>query len=401
MFILDDSTFTAGSMQVATMVNYETPTVGAVSDLIEGSDSSGDYRIWAFNESGSGISWKTMSDGTLVEANDNILKTTVESIAFYSPDYGGSSTILSEYPLSSGSVISQTQSRMLHYYCEGTINGGEYTIKLFYPGYTTNEFQQSDLYKIVVGTGIENWNATRYLPSMFTSTLTSARALCMTPSGTTENVTRSRADDASQYPASVRMYAIPKNTAPIITPEQVDLGVITDPTSQVFQVNGSPTVTVSWDNGVDEPVSPGVGNFTIDMSQKWGSLGYGSHTALIKAKYNGYTCGAKMTFSKSSSVVQVTTNTQNSANRPIMCRLVDSVVVPDGAVISRAVTCNANDDNPIWEPYTGHPHVFSNTTKTATNWGLAARVGIDNSSGTSNAEIQKAIALGVLYEYEE
>ena len=194
--------------------------------------------------------------------------------------------------------------------------------------------------------------------------------------------------------------ATPTGTAPTLTPIETDLGIITEPKQVTIQMAGTPTVTAQVDDGEPEPVSVNVGNFVIDLSKWWSSLSYGQHTILCAATQSGYKTGARITFNKSSSAVMVTTNPLAVDRRPVSCRLVGDIVVPSGAVLTQEVTNNGNDDAPTWESYTGTEHFFSNETKTASQWGLAARVSIDNSEGNAVAEIKNSLAMGVVYEEE-
>lgn len=402
MFILDKG-IKSGRLMIATGDNS---TVDYMVPVLEKSNANpfntgGSFVLgWKYDAGANDLTWNRMPDGSLVE-NDNCgLRMSFEKlfVGAYYEDINYMSQSSSGLEVGYGGDLNVSLPDM--YTPNVTIDNGQYDVGLLRIGNSDAEFATSDHYKYINSSGLENWdftNRTGY--SKLSRTGYYIYYSCINTDGSWDS--RLSYDSYTTDSATFRLIAIPTSAAPTITPIETDLGVITEPGSVTFQLSGSPTVTVSIDGGQEQPLSPGVGNVVFDLNNYWSSIGYGSHECIIRTSQNGYECGAKVTFSKSSSVVQVTTNTQNSANRPIMCRLVDSVVVPDGAVISRAVTCNANDESPVWEPYTGHPHVFSNTTKTATNWGLAARVGIDNSSGTSNAEIQKAIALGVLYEYEE
>lgn len=192
--------------------------------------------------------------------------------------------------------------------------------------------------------------------------------------------------------------AVPTGSAPTLTPIETDLGIITEPTSVTIQAAGTPSVSAKLDGSQTVQVSTSTGNFTVDLSTVWSGMSYGDHEIICVAEQNGYKTGARIRFTKSASAVMVTTKPHSSAARPASCRLVGNLVVPTGAVLTQEVTNNGNDASPTWEVYTGNEHFFSNETKTASQWGLAARVRIDNSDGNAVAEIKDSLAMGVLYE---
>ena len=192
--------------------------------------------------------------------------------------------------------------------------------------------------------------------------------------------------------------AVPTGSAPTLTPVETDLGIITEPKTVTIQMAGSPTVTAKLDGGQTVQVSTSTGNFTVDLSTIWSDASYGDHEIICVAEQNGYKTGARIRFTKSASAVMVTTVPHSSANRPASCRLIGNIVVPTGAVLTQEVSNNANDEAPTWETYTGNEHFFTNESKTASQWGLAARVSIDNNHGNAVAEIKDSLAMGVLYE---
>lgn len=194
--------------------------------------------------------------------------------------------------------------------------------------------------------------------------------------------------------------ATPTGSAPTLTPIETDLGTITEPKQVMIQMAGTPTVSAKLDGSQTVQVSTSAGNFTVNMSTIWSDVSYGNHEIICVAEQNGYKTGARIRFNKSASAVMVTTKPHSSANRPTSCRLIGSIVVPTGAVLTQEVTNNGNDDAPTWEPYTGTEHFFKNATKTASQWGLAARVSIDNGEGNAVAEIKNSLAMGVVYGKE-
>ena len=335
---------------------------------------------------GSTHTWHRMSNGDLVGSTD-VLRGTAADLSndgFYSNGYAdtdGSGTI----PFGSENI-----RRM---YSDCAVDGGTYRFKLMRIGAETAYQPGDEFTKYIAATGLTEWGLTRPLiEGVLSGSSASTYYRSRNPQTGELNI------EFSKTPAAARIYGVPTGAAPTISPEQTALGTITEPTSVTLQLVGSPAVTAAWDGQPAETVQTNVGSVTIDLADKWESLSYGSHTILVRSSQGGYQCGAKITFSKSSSVVSVTTKPHVTANRPTMCRLVSDIVVSTGAVLTQEVTNNANDDSPVWETYTGTSHEFSNATKTAGSWGLAARITIDNSDGNANAEIRDSLAIGAIFE---
>lgn len=197
---------------------------------------------------------------------------------------------------------------------------------------------------------------------------------------------------------SVRLIAKPSNSVPTLTPVSQALGVLTEPRKLTVRYALDPSVSYSIDGKDPVPMDPAGGSVTLDLATIWSGLSLGSHTVVVAAEQDGYRTGATITFTKSTSTVSAEGKPRSSSARPSLCRLVDNCVVPSGAVITRSVTNNANDESPTWEPYTTSPHSFANATKTAATWGTAWKIEIDNSGGNNTARIQKGVAMSVLHE---
>ena len=347
---------------------------------------------WFVTSTGSGLTWNRMADGVLVERSTMGFKVSPSSIFLLNDTYA--SEPVSEVPTVSTTGYPYKNLELPGYYSKSEFDGAQYDVKVMLLGKTKDEFNTSDHYKYINATGLSDWVLNKMITSNYLRAGYSTSYVNIV--GTDGNWSEKTTNQTGST-VSFRLVAYPTGTVPAITPIEHDFGVITEPESKVFQVVGTPTLTISYDGEAEESLVSGTGNFTVDLTSKWSSLSYGKHTIVVRAKQNGYQCGARITFTKSSSVVSVTTNPHSSVERPVMCKLVDDVT-DGGGVVSRSVTNNANDENPVWEPYEGDMHVFSNDTKTAATWGVAARVGVDNSEGSANAEIRNAIALGVLYD---
>lgn len=353
------------------------------------SKKDGDTFEGWYVAAGSTHTWHRMSNGDLVGSTDALRGKAADlsNDGFYNNGYAdtdGSVTI----PFGSENI-----RRM---YSDRAVDGGTYRFKLMRIGAETASQPGDEFTKYIAATGLTEWGLTRPLIEGVKSGSASSKNYRSRNPQTGELDT-----EFSTTPAAARIYGVPTGAAPTISPEQTALGTITEPTSVTLQLVGSPAVTASWDGQQAETVQTNVGSVTINLADKWESLSYGSHTILVRSSQGGYQCGAMITFSKSSSAVEVVTKPHLTIERPTMVKVVGDLIVPDGAELSVDVSNNAGDESPQWEPCgEDMTHHFANTTKTADQWGLAVRVSIDNSSGSSNAEIRNSIAAGVVYERE-
>lgn len=340
--------------------------------------------------SGDSAKWHRMSNGDIVASTDAV-SDTAGSVC----NGGDNANGYADFDTTGGADAAFGQRNIRRCFCDFTVDGASYRFKLLRVGATgpANTVPGDEFTKYLTATGLSNWGLARPLVEGVQSSTN--RYYARTTGGSLTSVN-------DNDTVGFRVYGTPSGTAPTITPEQVSLGVITEPRNVTFQLAGNPSVTASWDGGGYENVSTGVGNVTIDLSSKWESLSLGSHTVLIKTSQNGYKCGAMLTFSKSTDSVSVTTKAHSSIDRPSIVKVASNVIVPDGAVLVRDVTNNANDESVVWETCSADgTHSFANESKTSAQWGLAVRVSIDNSGATTNAEIRDGIAVGVVYERGE
>lgn len=409
MFILGTLTdgkfeINAQNTRVATL-----PTNGSYITL----GASGTYpdKIKAFRVTGGqgSTQWNIMSDGTLVQAKNAGIRG-IPALFYRSHTTGTGSlndgTVYEDFnsywantkAVWKDSVSSYDDELFLYStYADATLGGGAYRVKTLRSGLSSAEYNQSEFKKYIGDLGVSGWNFDSTpcgggrIWSPYSSN--SSKAYWAYNSGIKQEVI-----GTYDRQVTLRFMAVPTGLVPTLTPIDTDLGIITEPKSVTIQMAGSPTVKAKVDNSVDVQVAVAVGNFTVNLSEVWSSIGYGDHTVICTAELNGYKTGARIRFTKSASAVMVTTVPHSSVNRPSSCRLVSDIVVPTGAVLTQDVTNNANDTSPVWEPYSGTSHFFTNKEKESSQWGLAARISIDNNNGNVVAEIKNSIAIGVLYE---
>lgn len=278
------------------------------------------------------------------------------------------------------------------YYYAATLDGGRYRVMMQSCHGSGNEWD-----KYVAPTGKENWNLSSHVfidPAKYGS---NSDFYYVDQGGVKYDQTyQLHADDTPEF--SIRLVAYPDGSAPAFSSDSVNLGTITSPQVVEVGIANATSATASFDGGPETSAGISGGFVRVDLSSWWSSASFGSHTIVLRATGGGWSAGCRVKFVKSSDAVSVTTKPHSSANRPTSCRLVGNLVVPKGAVLTQEVTNNGNDASPTWEVYTGNEHFFENAEKTASQWGLAARVSIDNSDGNAVAEIKDSLAMGVLYE---
>lgn len=354
------------------------------------------------------IRWHRLSDGALVMSEDLGVRLPIDwsysggNSLSNDSGFDGSYGIYTTNAGSTGGIsVGGTSPGAPIYSIEGdsTINGAKYKTRIMRIGYTDAEKQRAEYNKYLVSTGIGNWRAqaaTVPIAEYRIAGYSNIKYYSYCPRIDRGSVVANSVERNSFL--ALRLVATPAGSVPTLTPDDTDLGIITEPKTVTIQMAGSPIVTAKVDGSVNLPVTTAVGNFTVDLSEVWSSIGYGDHTVICVAEQNGYKTGARIRFTKSASAVMVTTKPHSSAARPASCRLVSNLVVPTGAILTQEVTNNGNDASPTWEAYTGNEHFFENAEKTASQWGLAARVSINNSDGNAVAEIKDSLAMGVLYE---
>lgn len=187
--------------------------------------------------------------------------------------------------------------------------------------------------------------------------------------------------------------AVITNNFPIISGVNSDLGFKDVEFLVTYDVrdadNNSVTVTEYIDNvKVRSYVATlGATNTFAVTGNTWLKLANGIHTLKITATDGIDTSARTFTFTKivETLVVQRTTPIE-AATKPT--RLVVTVVknIPPEAIFKVEACNNGFDTTPTWEDITSsitsaQTHVFSNTVKTASKWGVNIRVTVDRNGG--------------------
>lgn len=413
MFVLDEN-IKVGRLTVWSGDSYgdvakiTTPAKGKATNngrYTSGYDSQRRSK-WYFDTGANILTWSRMSDGTLIMSRNSGV-----GVAPYPHGMTADSNLGTKYAkyAANNNDGSAGSYELWNYYQDVTINGTKVRLALFSPTI------KGHYAKYIQPTASKNWDTeggnracTDYIGDVHVTNLNTMRMARQCSGMQGSKLTTVSGGDAGSSASNLgggvefRLIGTPRTTAPVITPDSRDLGTISDPINVTFAVAGAPTATISIDGQPAEALSVGVGSIGVDLSKWWDSLSLGAHSALIRAELGGVKTGAKLSFVKSTSTCAVTLKPHESVRRPSVVSIVDNCVVPGGAVITREVTNNALDESPTWETYVeGSQHSFSNKVKTAEQWGLAARIAIDNSGGSARASINTPVTMAVMYEGAE
>lgn len=217
------------------------------------------------------------------------------------------------------------------------------------------------------------------------------------PFGTTSVVYRVKSVDpsgeSSAYVTSATFTVI-NNTAPVISGSDANLGVKTEGFTGTYTVtdanNNAVTVTEAIDGvqirslvaTLGQAITYGVNEHT------WLVLPNGSHTLTISATDGIDTTVRTYTFTKLVDSLKIQSSTPwETSTQPTRIMLVVTRNIPSAASFKVEVCNNGYDSSPTWEDCTdavrsGLVHVFTNTSKTASKWGVCIRVTVERNGAT-------------------
>ena len=219
----------------------------------------------------------------------------------------------------------------------------------------------------------------------------------LVPFGTNTVTYRVKATDtasaSSAYTTSATRTVV-NNNAPVISGTDANLGVKSSGFTgkyTVTDVNGNAVTVTEAIDGVQIRALVATLDTEITYSvtgNTWLALSNGSHTLTITATDGLDTTVRTYTFSKSVNTLKIQNATPWAATtKPSRIMLVVTRNVPYPATFKVEVCNNGYDSSPTWEDATatvlsGLVHVFANTTKTATNWGVRVRVTVARNGAT-------------------
>lgn len=219
----------------------------------------------------------------------------------------------------------------------------------------------------------------------------------LVPFGTASIAYRVKATDpsgeSSAYTTSATMTVI-NNNAPVISGADANLGVKSSGFTGTYTVtdanNNAVTVTEAIDGVQIRSLVATLGEeITYGITENtWLALPNGSHTLTIRATDGIDTSVRTYTFTKLVNTLKIQNTTPwVSSTMPSRIMLVVTRNIPSAATFKVEVCNNGYDASPTWEDCTdavrsGLVHVFSNTKKTATNWGVLVRVTVARNGAT-------------------
>lgn len=179
-------------------------------------------------------------------------------------------------------------------------------------------------------------------------------------------------------------YIIVWNQTPTISGKDADLGSKSAPFTIDYTVNDTDTTdTLTITEKVDTTTIRTINNavrgqtYTLDLSSVWSTLSLGSHTITITVNDGkGGTATRTYTFTKTDDRIRFTLKNPIETSIAAKKIVVSGVVtVPTGATLSVKACNNGFDTSPTWEDITTaflnrQAYSFTNTTKTATKWGI-------------------------------
>ena len=189
---------------------------------------------------------------------------------------------------------------------------------------------------------------------------------------------------------------IVNNYAPTISGSDGNLGTKSSEFTQTYMIADSNANAVTVTESIDGVqvrsyvVTLGATNTFSVTGNTWVALANGTHTLTIRATDGMDSSTRTYTFVKSVSSFTVQNSTAYTATTmPTRIKISLNGNIPMGATKKIEVCNNGFDSSPTWEDAStaesgGLIHVFTNKTKTATNWGVKIRVTV-NRNGASGA----------------
>lgn len=208
-------------------------------------------------------------------------------------------------------------------------------------------------------------------------------------------------DDNSYVFSSV--YNITNNTPPTISGADKDLGTFSNTgTTITYSVqdaeNNAVTVNISIDGKSLSNTSVTLGKvYAINLTgEAWITLNNGRHSVKIEAT-DSQGASATRTYTFIKSVTKMTFMNKvpySSTNMPGRAKIYVNRQIPTNAIFKVYACNNAFDAKPTWEDVTSSVtnnlvFMFTNKTKTATNWGVKIKVVVDRNNTAGECYISE------------
>ncbi len=204
---------------------------------------------------------------------------------------------------------------------------------------------------------------------------------------------------ASDYTTSASK-TIVNNQVPVISGSDGNLGTKTQGFTQTYTVTDADGDTVTVVEKIDGvqlrsyTVTLGATNTFAVVDETWIKLTNGTHTMTITATDSlGNATSRSYTFTKNVNSLYIRNTTPMvSDTMPTRIALTVGKNIPDGAEFKVEVCNNGFDASPTWEDATSSVldrlvHLFENTSKTASNWGVLVKVTVNRNGGDGTCYI--------------
>lgn len=249
---------------------------------------------------------------------------------------------------------------------------------------------------------IGEWNESNNTWSVIKSWSSESSVSRVIPDGTKNTVryrvrTRDSSNADSEY-AYTPVITVVNDSAPVISGIATNLGVKNGEFAVTYKVedanNDEIMVTESISAiGVIRSylVTLGNTNTLLISGETWLKIPNGTHTITITAKPTDSTkksATVTATFAKSVDSCSIqNSNPMAASAMPTRIKVNISKNIPPEATMKVEVCNNGYDSSPTWEDATSSVtsalvHLFSNTTKTASKWGVKIRVTINRNGGS-------------------
>lgn len=200
-------------------------------------------------------------------------------------------------------------------------------------------------------------------------------------------------EKAGAYTTSA-VRTIINNKTPVVSGADNNLGTKTQGFSQTYSVTDGDNDAVTVVERIDGvlirsyAVSLGATNTFAVTGETWLALANGTHSMTITATdIYGDSAVRTYTFTKSVASLSIQNTTPMlSSSKPVRIALVVTRNIPAEAEFKVEVCNNGFDASPTWEDCTAsvkssNPYVFTNSSKTADNWGVVVRVTVNRNGG--------------------
>lgn len=209
-------------------------------------------------------------------------------------------------------------------------------------------------------------------------------------------------NDNNAYTLS-SVYTITNNTPPTISGADKDLGTFSNTgTTIAYTVkdneNKAVTVNISIDGKSLSNTSVTLGQeYKINLTgEAWITLNNGRHSVKIEAT-DSQGASATRTYTFIKSVTKMTFMNKvpyASTNMPGRAKIYVNRQIPTNAIFKVYACNNAFDANPTWEDVTSSVtnnlvYMFTNKTKTATDWGVKIKVVVDRNNTAGECYISE------------